>query len=276
MAKKYRFAIFNDTSHEEIFVFRANGIFSILTIMAAIVILITSVILLISYTSLKELIPGYPSAQSRQEVIENAIKIDSLQNEVNIWRLYLANIQRVAVGEKPLHIDSLLNLSGKRDSSNIFSGDYQKDDSLLRATVLQEEQFNLSANTHKIEQIEGLHFFQPLKGIVTQEYNIAIDHPYIDIAAPENSVVYATLDGTVIHSGWNDQTGYTIEIQHDNNLISTYKHNSKLLFKVRDKVKAGTPIALVGSTGTLSNAPHLHFELWHKGEPIDPTLYINF
>lgn len=276
MAKKYRFAIFNDTSHEEIFVFRANGIFSILTIMAAIVILITSVILLISYTSLKEFIPGYPSAQSRQEVIENAIKIDSLQNEVNIWRLYLANIQRVTVGEEPLHIDSLLNLSGRRDSSNIFNVDYHKDDSLLRATVLQEEQFNLTANTHKIEQIEGLHFFQPLKGIVTQEYNIAIDHPYMDIAAPENSVVYATLDGTVIHAGWNDQTGYTIEIQHDNNLISTYKHNSKLLFKVRDKVKAGTPIALVGSTGTLSNAPHLHFELWHKGEPIDPTLYINF
>lgn len=276
MAKKYRFSIFNDTTHEEIFVFRANGIFSILTIMALIVALIASVILLISYTSLKEFIPGYPSAKSRGEAIENAIKIDSLQNEINIWRLQLANIQRITTGERPLNIDSLMNLSERKDTASAYNELYAKDDSLLRATVLQEEQFNLSANTHKIEQIEGLHFFTPLKGVVTEEYNLAIDHPYIDIAAPENSVVYAVLDGTVIHAGWNDQTGYTIEIQHDNNLISTYKHNSKLLFKVRDKVKAGTPVALVGSTGTLSNAPHLHFELWHKGEPINAAQYINF
>lgn len=276
MAKKYRFSIFNDTSHEEIFVFRANGIFSILTIMAVIIFLIASVILLISYTSLKELIPGYPSAQSRQEVIENAIKIDSLQNEVNIWRLHLANIQRITTGEKPLHIDSLLNLSGKRDTTHISDENYSRDDSLLRATVLLEEQFNLSANNHKIEQIEGMHFFQPLKGIVTEEYNLAIGHPYVDIAAPENSVVYSILDGTVIHSGWDDRSGYVMGIQHDNNLVSFYKHNSKLLFKAGDKVKAGTPVALVGSTGTLSNAPHLHFELWHSGEPIDPTQYINF
>ena len=274
--KKYRFSIFNDTTHEEIFAFRAYGVLSAVTLAVAVILLIASVTVLISFTSLRELIPGYPSAQSRQDLIQNAIKIDSLQNEINIWRLQLANIQRITTGQEPLALDSLLNLSGRRETLEEYNEAYAKDDSLLRATVLKEEQFNLSARSHKIEQIEGLHFFPPLKGVVTEEYNVGIDHPYMDIAAPENSTVSAILDGTVIYAGWDDNAGYVIQLQHDNNLVSVYKHNSKLLMKVRDKVKAGTPIALVGSTGLLSTAPHLHFELWHKGEAIDPAQYIKF
>ena len=274
--KKYRFSIFNDTTHEEIFAFRAYGVLSVVTLVVAVMLLIASVTLLISFTSLRELIPGYPSAQSRQDLIQNAIKIDSLQNEINIWRLQLANIQRITTGEEPLALDSLLNLSGSNVALVEYNEAYAKDDSLLRATVLKEEQFNLSARSHKIEQIEGLHFFPPLKGVVTEEYNLGIDHPYMDIAAPENSTVSAILDGTVIYAGWDDNAGYVIQLQHDNNLVSVYKHNSKLLMKTRDKVKAGTPIALVGSTGLLSTAPHLHFELWHKGEAIDPAQYIKF
>ena len=276
MAKKYRFSIFNDTTHEEIFSFRANGGFSILSLLFVVISRIVSVTLLISLTSLREFIPGYPSAQSRQDLIQNAIKVDSLQNEINVWRLQLENIQRITLGEKPLAIDSLLNLHAAKDTSVVIDGNFAKDDSLLRAVVLREEQFNLTAREQKIEQIEGLHFFPPLKGVVTEEYNQAIGHPYLDIAAPENSVVSATLNGTVISAGWDDENGYSIHLQHDNNLVSVYKHNSKLLVKVHDKVAAGTPVALVGNTGSLSTAPHLHFELWHKGEAIDPLQYIKF
>ena len=276
MAKKYRFTIFNDTTHEKIFSIRANGPFSIVAIVALVLVLVVSVIMLISFTSLREFIPGYPSAQSRQDLIQNAIKIDSLKQEVNILRLHLENIQRITAGEKPLSVDSLLNLRSSADSTMVPPGNYAKDDSLLRAAVFQEEQFNLSSKEQKIEQIEGLHFFPPLKGVVTQEYNPAMGHPYLDIAAPENSVVSATLNGTIISAGWDDENGYTIHIQHDNNLVSVYKHNSKLLKKSMDKVAAGTPIALTGNTGTLSTAPHLHFELWHKGEAIDPQQYIKF
>ena len=165
--KKYRFSIFNDTTHEEIFAFRAYGVLSVVTLVVAVMLLIASVTLLISFTSLRELIPGYPSAQSRQDLIQNAIKIDSLQNEINIWRLQLANIQRITTGEEPLALDSLLNLSGSNVALEEYDEAYAKDDSLLRATVLKEDQFNLSARSHKIEQIEGLHFFPPLKGVVT-------------------------------------------------------------------------------------------------------------
>ena len=276
MAKKYRFSIFNDTTHEEMFSFRANGVRSILTIVVLVVFLIASVTVLISFTSLRELIPGYPSPQSRHDLIQNAIKIDSLQNEINVWRLQMANIQRIATGKKPLAIDSLLNLHRSSDSLVTEGGNYSQYDSLLRAAVVREEQFNLTYREHKIEQIEGIHFFPPLKGVVTEEYNPAIGHPFVDIAAPENTVVSATLNGTVIYAGWSDDAGYSIQLQHDNNLVSTYRHNSKLLAKLGDKVSAGAPIALVGSTGTLSSAPHLHFELWHKGDPVNPQQYINF
>ena len=274
LSNKFRFSVFNDTTHEEIFIFRSNGMLLILTILLAIVFLIASVTMIISYTSLREMIPGYPSAESRRQLIQNSIKIDSLQNEINIWRLQLANIQRVSVGKIPIQVDSILSIAQSKDSVIDYSA-FLKDDTLLRAAVLKEEQFNISGR-QKIEQIEGLHFFPPVKGVVTEEFNPSINHPYLDIAAPENSVVSSVLNGTVISSGWNDDTGYTIQVQHDNNLISIYKHNAKILKSTGDKVNAGTPIALVGNTGNLSTGAHLHFELWHKGEPINPSNYIKF
>jgi murein DD-endopeptidase MepM/ murein hydrolase activator NlpD len=111
--------------------------------------------------------------------------------------------------------------------------------------------------------------------VISQGYDSAT-HPYIDITAPAGTVVKATLDGTVIFAGWNNETGNTIHIQHDGDIVSIYKHNEKLLKKTGDKVTAGSPIALVGNTGELTTGEHLHFELWHKGETVDPALYIKF
>ena len=123
--------------------------------------------------------------------------------------------------------------------------------------------------------IEGMHFFTPLKGVISQEFD-KVTHPYVDVTAPANSVVMAVLDGTVIFAGWNDESGYTIQIQHENDIVSIYKHNSKLLKKTGDKITAGAPVAIVGGTGELSTGDHLHFELWYKGEAVNPTDYINF
>lgn len=276
LSNKFRISIFNDTTHEVLFSFKGNGILSLLFLVFVIILITGSVTALISFTSLREFIPGYPSAESRRTLIQNTIKLDSLQNEVNLWRLQISNIQRIVTGKEPLKIDSILSLSQYSDPAITASSLYSKDDSLLRNTVMKEEQFNLSAQSNKIEQIEGLHFFPPVKGMITQEYNSAINHPFVDIAAPENSVVSSVLDGTVIAADYSEQNGYIIQIQHDNNLISIYKHNAKLLKKVGDKVSAGSPISLVGNTGTLSTASHLHFELWHKGMPVNPSDYIKF
>lgn len=277
LTKKYRFAIMEDESHKNLFGFRANRLSVIIGSIASFLIILTLVLVLIAYTPIRQLIPGYPSAESKRAAIQNAAKVDSLERELSLWSIQLTNIQRIVTGNEPLNIDSLTKDNSSLYNKNNYGSLYTKDDSLLRDEIMKQEQFNLSTlNNIKIEQIEGLLFFPPVKGVVTEPYNKAIGHPYIDVASTKGSIVSSVLDGTIISAGWTDDAGYAIQIQHSNDLVSIYKHNSKLLKKTGDKVTAGTPISLVGDTGSLSTGPHLHFELWHKGEPIDPSKYINF
>lgn len=278
LRSKFRFSIFNDTSHEELFVFRANGLMMLVSLALAVIFIIGSVTLLILFTPLREFIPGYPNAQTRRAIVQNALKADSLEHTIRMWDFHLNNIQRIVSGQEPLQPENLMASSSPGDTSVkvSFSQSISKEDSLLREEVLRQEKFNLGSSNRRIEQIEGLHFFPPVKGVISNGYNMATNHPFIDIAAPANSVVSAVLDGTVVFAAWTEETGFTIQIQHESDLISIYKHNSKLLKKSGDKVSAGMAIGLVGNTGTLSSGYHLHFELWHKGAPVDPTKYIKF
>ncbi|MDY5823883.1 MAG: M23 family metallopeptidase, partial [Candidatus Coprenecus sp.] len=229
---------------------------------------------MIAYTPLKLIIPGYPSYQTQRVAIENAAKVDSLEKRMKIMTIRLENLRRVLNGEKSLPIDSLINI-GKADIAEKIMYTNMMADSILRERVDSVEKYNLSSNS-QMQMIEGMLFFPPVKGILTEEFNKAINHPYVDIAVQENSAVCSVLKGTIIAAYWTDETGYNIHIQHDNDLISIYRHNTKLLKKTGDTVDAGTPVSLAGSAGDLSSGPHLHFELWHKGVPIDPTLYIKF
>lgn len=275
LRNKFRFSIFNDTSHEELFVFRANGLMMLLSIILGIIFIIVSVTFLISYTPLREFIPGYPNAQTRRAIVQNALKLDSLERTVKLWDFQLVNIQRIVTGQQPLEMENIA-IPADTSSPAKINSNLSKNDSLLRLEVMKQEQFNLGGEKNRVTQIEGLHFFPPVKGIISDGFNIATSHPYVDVAAIENSLVSAILDGTVIMANWTDETGFTIQIQHSNDLISIYKHNSKLLKRIGDKVKAGSAIALVGSSGSLSTGYHLHFELWHNGVAVDPTKYINF
>ncbi|HCV15530.1 MAG TPA: peptidase M23 [Rikenellaceae bacterium] len=278
LRSKFRFSIFNDTSHEELFVFRANGLMMLVSIALAVIFIIGSVTLLISFTPLREFIPGYPNAFTRRAIVQNAIKADSLEHTIRMWDFHLNNIQRIVSGLEPLQPENLTSAATPGDTSlkASFSQSVSREDSLLREEVIRQEKFNLGSGNRRIEQIEGLHFFPPVKGVISNGFNIATNHPFIDIAAPANSVVSAVLDGTVVLAAWTEETGFTIQIQHENDLISIYKHNSKLLKKSGDRVSAGMAIGLAGNTGTLSSGYHLHFELWHKGVPVDPTKYIKF
>ena len=230
---------------------------------------------LIAFTPIRTFIPGYPDAKAKRAAIQNAIRIDSLETIVSKWEFYSENLKRILDGEEPVRIDSLVLQYASENKSEFSEEELKKRDSVLRSNVRKEEQFSLSSAESRNLHIEGMHFFTPLKGVISQGYDPLI-HPFIDITAPANSMVYAVLNGTVISSGWNDESGYTIQIQHANDIISIYKHNQKLLRQVRDKVTAGEPIAVVGNTGALTTGDHLHFELWYKGEAVDPTKYINF
>jgi murein DD-endopeptidase MepM/ murein hydrolase activator NlpD len=229
---------------------------------------------LIAYTPVRTFIPGYPDARTKRVAIQNAIKVDSLERVIYRWELYSENLKRAVEGKEPIKIDSIIKASRKDAAEPVDAAALQKQDSLLREKVKEEEQFEISARGRRDLPIEGLHFFTPLKGVVSQGFDVT--HPYVDITAAEGSAVKATLDGTVIYTGWSEDDGNTIQIQHTDDIVSIYKHNDKLLKKAGDKVKAGTSIAIVGNTGDTSTGTHLHFELWHKGEAVDPTRYIKF
>lgn len=270
---KFRLTLVDDQTHKQLWVFHFTRVTFLGTIISAGMIIFALVFSIIVFTPLRTFIPGYPDPHTRRAAIQNAILADSLEKKIRIWEIYAGNLRRVIAGEEAMDIDSLLTLGKTVSASGQMVSPEQ--DSILMETVRKEEQFELSGKEHRNLPIEGMHFFTPLKGVISQEYD-KILHPYIDITAPANSVVRAALDGTVIFAGWNDEAGYTIQIQHDGNIITIYKHNQKLLKKTGDKVTAGAPIALVGSTGSLSTGDHLHFELWYKGEAVNPTDYMNF
>lgn len=273
--RTFRLAFIDDKTHEHLVTLHFTRTTFFIAVVTVLVLLCAAIYSIIAFTPVRTFIPGYPDARSKRAAIQNAITIDSLENVIFRWELYSENLRRAVEGEEPIKIDSLINAKGSTSAGTPDMAAIARQDSLLREQVKEEERFGISERNRRELPIEGLHFFTPLTGVVSQGYDPAI-HPYIDIAAPEGSVVKATLDGTVIFAGWSDEAGHTIQIQHEGDIVSIYKHNEKLLKKAGDKVTAGSPIALVGNTGELSTGYHLHFELWHKGQTVDPTLYIKF
>lgn len=270
-----RFTIVDDDTHDKLWSRKFTRIGVLVTAITVIVVTISVIFCIIAFTPVRALIPGYPDARTKHDAIQNAIRIDSLENVITKWELYSENLRRVVDGQEPLKIDSLMEVRRSAASTAADMKEIAQKDSLLRKEVADEDRFDIKSNSSRTLPIEGMHFFTPLKGVVSQGYDKVL-HPYIDITAPGNSVVMSVLDGTVISDGWTDTEGYTIRIQHEGDIISVYKHNQKLMKKTGDKVTAGTPIAILGGTGSLSDGEHLHFELWHKGEAVDPTKYISF
>ena len=271
----FRLSLLDAKTHKQLFSVRFNRTGFFVTLVSSVVIIIAAIFSIIAFTPVKTFIPGYPDARTKRAVIQNAMKVDSLENVIYRWELYSENLRRVIEGEDPINIDSLISARQTQIELAKDPEYLKRQDSLLRKEVKEEEMFDITSRSTRKLPIEGMLFFTPVKGVISQGYD-PVTHPFVDITAPVGSLISAIADGTVIYDGWSDDTGYTIHIQHSNDIISIYKHNDKLLKKAGDKVKAGTPIALMGNTGSLSTGPHLHFELWHNGENLDPTQYINF
>jgi len=270
----YRLIIYNDSSIQTVWSIKLTPI-KVLTlgsIGAILLILLTTVI--IAYTPLRENIPGYPSAKVRQQIIYNYILVDSLENEIKNRDTYFEKIKTLFQGDIPLDEASTPE-SGLKTYDVKFKN--SNADSMFHDKLL-EEKLNLaiSSNSKKLPSIANIHFFTPLRGLITNKFNPKTEHLAVDIVGSLNSRISSVLDGTVVFAGWTMDTGYSMYIQHENNIISAYKHNAELLKEVGDKVKAGDVIAIMGNSGELTTGPHLHFELWHNGTALDPETYIDF
>lgn len=272
---KYRLSIYNDDTFEEVWFLRLSRL-NVFTIVGTIMLLFTiGIIVLIAFTPLREFIPGYPDGNMRRNIISNVYKLDSLEHELELRDRYFESINTIIRGGTPVSYENTQDTTLRYQD---ITFDKSEHDSILRQQIEEEELFNLSVASNKSNKTDftSIHFFPPVKGIVTNPFNPNENHFGTDIVAESNKVVVATLDGTVTMADWTLETGYVIQIQHDNNLISVYKHNSELLKKVGNHVTAGEAIAIIGNSGELSSGPHLHFELWHNGTPIDPEDYIAF
>lgn len=242
-------------------------------VFASAVVACTLIYCLIAFTPVRHAIPGYPDAKSRNEAVRNAIRIDSLETIVSRWEFYAENLRRVVDGQEPVNIDSLIR---RRPADSVLTSTPEalaQSDTLLRRMVSETGRFDNSVSQDELT-LEGRHFFAPVKGVVSKTFDPVL-HPYLELTAPVGSTVLSVLEGTVIFAGWNDESGYTIGIQHAGDLVSVCKHNQKLLKGIGDKVAAGTPVGLAGEAGE-SEAGNLYFELWYKGDPIDPAQHISF
>lgn len=242
-----------------------------------IITLIVLVIYLIAFTSLREYIPGYADLSMQRNVYSLVLKADSLEQEIAYKDGYIQNIKNVINGN--IITDTTTDqVSSSQKYDDIKTLSKSKEDSLLRVQIETEDQYELNVSDNKsfTNTISSFFFFTPLKGAITNAFDPIGKHYGVDIVAAQNEAIKATLDGTVIISSWTSETGYVIGIQHSNNIISLYKHNSALLKKAGTFVKAGEPIAIIGNTGELSSGPHLHFELWYNGTPVNPKEYMVF
>ena len=273
--RRFRLALIENSTHKQLWTIHFTKTSLVITSVTVLIVICATIYSLIAFTPIRTFIPGYPDAHSKRAAIQNVITIDSLENVIYRWGIYSENLKRVLSGMDPVKLDSLISSIPAKPKTEADMQRLQKRDSLLRQNVMEEEKFGISERYKRNLPVEGMHFFSPLKGVISQGYD-PIDHPYVDITAPSGEMVKSVLDGTVIFAGWNEDSGYTIQIQHDGDVISIYKHNEKLLKKTGDKISAGAPIALVGNTGSETTGAHLHFELWYKGETVDPTKYINF
>lgn len=277
---RYFFIIRKEETFEERFSLRMSPIALVTITGGAIVLLILLVIWAVAFTPLREYIPGYADINMRKNLITLSLKTDSLNNELVARQLYIDNIKRILSGETPKH-DSVAEKNHADTTKHVTTFvPPSHDDSMLRHTVEEQNPYNVSLNRKEDKSnagsISDYFFFTPLKGYISNGFNPAGGHYGIDIVSKENEAIKATLDGTVIVSTWTLATGNVIILQHNNNLVSVYEHNSVLMKKVGDYVKAGDVIAIIGNTGELTTGPHLHFELWYKGTPVNPQQYMAF
>ena len=270
--KTFRLVVINDETLEEegfLKLSRSN------IIILASVLLVSAFVIsfcIIVYSPLNKHLPGKSSELVQKELVTLALKSDSLASALSISSLYLSNIESIIKGDS-INFEYLDDSLNKIDNSevNFFKS---KEDSLLRIRVEREDQSSINLNSQR--KSKQFLFFPPIEGFISDSFNLKTNHHGIDLVAKTGTKIKSIGEGTVVVSDWNPQTGYVLGIQHSENFISFYKHCSVLLKNVGDIITTGENIAIIGNSGELSSGPHLHFELWKSGVPLDPSLYISF
>ena len=270
---KYKLTITNENTLEEIVGIHVSKLNGVSVLLSAVTVIFLIASLIIAFTPLRNYLPGYMNTEVREQVVINALRADSLQRMLERQQMYILNIQDIIRGT--VKVDSVYSIDSLTmvRSEELMARTQAEDE--FRKQYEETERYNLTT-IDNAPSVTGLIYFRPTRGMISSAFDANKKHFGIDIAASPNESVLSTLDGTVIMATYTAETGYVIQVQHNQNLISVYKHCGSLLKKEGDAVKAGEAIALVGNTGEKTTGPHLHFELWNKGRALDPSKYIVF
>ena len=273
LLNRYRMIVINEITFNEELSFRFSrlNIFSIIILL--LVFIFTGTFFLVSYTPIKEFIPGYTSTKVRKEAIRNTFLLDSLVTKFQKQDQFIKSIKSALSGKNESD-EGLLKEINKNNLES-FNREFNrvKADSLLRLEVMQEDKYNLMPNSKNNVKFM---LFSPASGLISEPFNSEIKHFAVDIALAKDTPIKSVAVGTVVLAEWTSDTGYVIVIKHNHGLLSVYKHNSTIEKSQGDIVQAGEVIAFAGNSGELSTGYHLHFELWIDGYPVDPTNFIDF
>lgn len=271
---KYKLSFINENTLEEVWSFRLSqlSVFISLGVFAFSLVAFTAFIIIM--TPIRNYLPGYLDVEVRKEIVQNALRADSLERMIEIQNLYLKNVTGIISGT--IELDSIREIDSLARVDADFEIPRSPEEEEYVKNFEQEEKYNLTVlNTNPLP-MDGLFFYKPVNGVISSHYQADIHHFGVDIAAASKESVLATLDGTVMYAGYDPNQGNVIQLQHKNGFVSVYKHNELLLKEPGEQVVAGEAIALVGNTGKLSTGPHLHFELWYNGKPVNPEDFIVF
>jgi murein DD-endopeptidase MepM/ murein hydrolase activator NlpD len=271
LLSKYRLVILNDNTFEEKISFNLSRLNVFVFAGFSIIALIALTSVLIAFTPLREFIPGYSSTALKKKAYNLTHKTDSLTAALVVNKKQLHSIRKVLVGD--VFSKDTVSVSTTSEMSQFEAIPTSKEDSLLRRNVEREDKYNLLESEYDQENFV---LFPPIKGRISEGFHQDTKHFAVDVIVAEGTPVKAVADGRVIFAEWTVETGYVLIIDHGNQLLSVYKHNSAINKSQGDFVKIGEVISFSGTTGELSTGPHLHFELWSKGYPLDPTNFIDF
>ncbi|MEL6636471.1 MAG: M23 family metallopeptidase [Bacteroidota bacterium] len=277
----YRMVIMNDETFEEVSSYKLSLLNVYIMISSVVVLVALLIIGLIVFTPLKRYIPGYGDDRVHSELMEMNEGLQAMEEQLAAQKAYTDNFRRILVGnvetEAEVGEEAIASPDSLQSVARIEEDELLREETKLTEQIQARELSELDGSYRSREiPLEQLYFVPPVSGIISAVFEPEIRHFGTDVLAPKNTPVKSAMDGFVFFSDWTVETGLTIGVQHANDVITFYKHNSALLKKMGDYVKAGEALAIIGNSGMESDGPHLHFELWHRGQPVDPMLYLNF
>lgn len=272
LIRKYKLVILDGERFSELFSMTISRLKVIFAVLAIALITVVVAYFAVFYTPLKFYMPDYPSPEVWRSIQYNGKMVDSLVSQIEVRDRFIENINNLITGEIPDDSAAVSIIPEEADADMDIESE-----NLLSSNLIGVEAYKLDFNQAKESKtLENISFFTPVSGMVINRFNESPGHYGTDVIGDANAKICSVLDGTVVFAEWSISTGYVVQIQHNFDLVSIYKHNSEMLVKQGDKVKAGDVIAIMGGEGELSSGPHLHIELWQNGTALDPEQYIEF